>query len=171
MVMPRSRSMSPLSMTRSATTWLSRNAPLWRSIASTRVVLPWSTWAMMATLRKSLRIIKINPLYFTTTMIHDGYFKLISVNHRRGFVKVIYNISRHFGVLTEKARPGRKPAHRAPTALRSRERSARRTSAPQSGRSEERRVGKERRARWSQGQAEKREEESEAVGGSIESGV
>jgi hypothetical protein len=27
-----------------------RKVPLWRSMASTRVVLPWSTWAMMAML-------------------------------------------------------------------------------------------------------------------------
>jgi translation elongation factor EF-G len=35
-----------------AVSWLARYWPLWRSIASTRVVLPWSTWAMMATLRR-----------------------------------------------------------------------------------------------------------------------
>ena len=29
-----------------------RSAPDWRSMASTSVVLPWSTWAMMATLRR-----------------------------------------------------------------------------------------------------------------------
>ena len=33
------------SITRSWTTWLSRKVPPWRSIPSTRVVLPWSTWA------------------------------------------------------------------------------------------------------------------------------
>src|ERR1039458_6532626 len=51
MVMPRSRSRSFESMTRSATASLARNVPLWRNIASTRVVLPWSTWAMMAMLK------------------------------------------------------------------------------------------------------------------------
>src|ERR1700756_801310 len=50
-VMPRSRSSSFESMTRSATASLARNVPDWRSMASTRVVLPWSTWAMMAMLR------------------------------------------------------------------------------------------------------------------------
>ena len=30
--------------------------PVWRSIASTSVVLPWSTWATMATLRRSWRL-------------------------------------------------------------------------------------------------------------------
>src|SRR6056297_426863 len=54
-VMPRSRSRSPESMTRSSTSWLARNAPDCHSMASTRVVLPWSTWAMMATLRRSER--------------------------------------------------------------------------------------------------------------------
>src|SRR6185503_13391080 len=51
MVMPRSRSRSFESITRSVISWLARKAPLWRSMASTRVVFPWSTWAMMATLR------------------------------------------------------------------------------------------------------------------------
>ncbi len=51
MVMPRSRSRSPRSSARSATCWCARNAPDWRSNWSTRVVLPWSTWAIMATLR------------------------------------------------------------------------------------------------------------------------
>ena len=50
--MPRSRSRSLLSITRSATRSLARNVPLWCSSASTSVVLPWSTWAMMATLRQ-----------------------------------------------------------------------------------------------------------------------
>ena len=49
--MPRSRSRSPESMTRSATRSLARKMPLCHSMASTSVVLPWSTWAMMARLR------------------------------------------------------------------------------------------------------------------------
>src|SRR3972149_3247839 len=52
MVIPRSRSRSMLSMARSATRSLDRNVPLWCRRASTSVVLPWSTWAMMATLRR-----------------------------------------------------------------------------------------------------------------------
>src|SRR5689334_5867434 len=55
MVMPRSRSRSFESITRSATTSFSRKAPVWRRRWSTRVVLPWSTWATMAMLRRSLR--------------------------------------------------------------------------------------------------------------------
>ena len=51
--MPRSRSRSVLSIARSATRSLARKMPLWCSRASTSVVLPWSTWAMMATLRRS----------------------------------------------------------------------------------------------------------------------
>jgi hypothetical protein len=31
---------------------LERKVPAWANIASTRVVLPWSTWAMMAMLRR-----------------------------------------------------------------------------------------------------------------------
>ena len=55
-VMPFSRSRSMESMTRSLTSWLARNAPDCQSILSTRVVLPWSTWATMATLRRSARV-------------------------------------------------------------------------------------------------------------------
>ena len=53
--MPFSRSRSIESMTRSATSWFSRKAPDCHSIASTSVVLPWSTWATIATLRRSSR--------------------------------------------------------------------------------------------------------------------
>src|SRR3954454_20525855 len=55
-VMPFSRSRSIESITRSATSWFSRNAPDCHSIASTSVVLPWSTWATIATLRRSSRM-------------------------------------------------------------------------------------------------------------------
>src|SRR5262245_26055833 len=55
MVMPRSRSRALESSTRSATCSLARKTPVWCSMASTSVVLPWSTWAMMATLRTSGR--------------------------------------------------------------------------------------------------------------------
>ena len=51
-VMPFSRSRSPESMTRSVSASCSPKAPVWRSILSTRVVLPWSTWAMIATFRR-----------------------------------------------------------------------------------------------------------------------
>ena len=53
--MPRSRSWSIESMTRSVSSSCAANTPDWRSIASTSVVLPWSTWAMIATLRMSER--------------------------------------------------------------------------------------------------------------------
>src|SRR5512143_3262848 len=53
--MPFSRSRSIESITRSATVSLSRKAPDCHSMASTSVVLPWSTWAMMAMLRRSSR--------------------------------------------------------------------------------------------------------------------
>ena len=52
MVMPRSFSRSLESMARSATRWLSRNEPDCLSSASTSVVLPWSTCAMIAILRR-----------------------------------------------------------------------------------------------------------------------
>jgi hypothetical protein len=55
-VMPFSRSRSIESITRSATFAPSRKAPDCHSIASTSVVLPWSTWATIATLRRSSRV-------------------------------------------------------------------------------------------------------------------
>src|SRR5918998_1255815 len=55
-VMPRSRSWSIESRTRSVSSSCAANTPDWRSIASTRVVLPWSTCAMIATLRMSSRL-------------------------------------------------------------------------------------------------------------------
>src|SRR5271166_554929 len=50
-VIPRSRSSSLESITRSTWASLARKVPLWFSMASTSVVLPWSTCAMMAMLR------------------------------------------------------------------------------------------------------------------------
>ncbi|CAM4062270.1 hypothetical protein HEMA109418_07515 [Helcobacillus massiliensis] len=55
MVMPFSRSRSPESIARSSCFSWSPNAPPWVSMASTMVVLPWSTWATIATLRRSVR--------------------------------------------------------------------------------------------------------------------
>ena len=49
--MPRSRSSSWLSMTRSSTRWFSRNTWAARKMESMSVVLPWSMCAMIATLR------------------------------------------------------------------------------------------------------------------------
>src|SRR6266566_7938722 len=54
-VIPFSRSRSIESRTRSFTSWFSRNEPACQSSASTSVVLPWSTWATIATLRRSSR--------------------------------------------------------------------------------------------------------------------
>ena len=57
--MPFSRSRSIESITRSLTepssAWCVVNAPDCQSMESTNVVLPWSTWAMMAMLRRSVR--------------------------------------------------------------------------------------------------------------------
>ena len=54
--MPFSRSRSPESMTRSVSSWWAPKAPVWRRSASTRVVLPWSTCATMATFLMSSRV-------------------------------------------------------------------------------------------------------------------
>ena len=55
MVMPFSRSRSPESMTRSVISSWAVNEPVWRSILSTSVVFPWSTWAMMAIFLRDVR--------------------------------------------------------------------------------------------------------------------
>lgn len=59
--MPRSRSRSLESRMRSPDTCASRNCPHWRSIWSTSVVFPWSTWAIMAMLRMVLTISGVSP--------------------------------------------------------------------------------------------------------------
>src|SRR5919202_1413130 len=56
MVMPFSRSRSFESIARSSTCWWAPNEPVCQSMASTRVVLPWSTWAKIAMLRRSSRV-------------------------------------------------------------------------------------------------------------------
>ena len=53
--MPFSFSRSVLSITRSSNSLWVATEPDCLSMASTNVVLPWSTWAMIATLRRSLR--------------------------------------------------------------------------------------------------------------------
>src|SRR6185295_19688728 len=54
MVMPRSRSSGFESMTQSVVSWFDRKAPDCRSRKSTRVVFPWSTWAMIAMFLRSM---------------------------------------------------------------------------------------------------------------------
>src|SRR5213079_258584 len=81
--MPRSRSKSFESITRSMTASLARKIPLCLSMASTSVVLPWSTWAMMA----MLRIFEL-PLLFV--MYHfdrvqaRGHARRIETGRHRG---------------------------------------------------------------------------------------
>ena len=58
MVIPFSRSRSPESIARSSTCWCAPNAPPCQSMASTSVVLPWSTCATMATFRRSVRLLR-----------------------------------------------------------------------------------------------------------------
>ena len=60
-VIPLSRSSSLESKTRSSTCWLSLKMRACFSIASTKVVLPWSTCAMMATFLISFRSVNILP--------------------------------------------------------------------------------------------------------------
>src|ERR1035438_7769162 len=63
MVMPRSRSRSLESMTRSTCSSWDPKMPLWLSMASTRVVFPWSTWAMMAILRIVVFLLFMDHVY------------------------------------------------------------------------------------------------------------
>jgi hypothetical protein len=79
--MPRSRSRSLESMTRSGTRWCAAKVPdCLRSSWSTSVVLPWSTWAMIAMLRmaaKSNNLDTIKPAFGaaagTCKACHDKY--------------------------------------------------------------------------------------------------
>src|ERR1017187_8595809 len=80
MVMPRSRSRSLESITRSMRCSLARNVPLWRSMASTSVVLPWSTWAMIAILRM-LEVKLSTVLFFSLTTLLCMEDFLESVRH------------------------------------------------------------------------------------------
>src|SRR5258706_14736544 len=59
MVMPRSRSRSFESMTRSSMCSWAAKVPDCCSSLATRVVLPWSTWAMMATLRRFMALLLV----------------------------------------------------------------------------------------------------------------
>ena len=75
-VIPRSRSMALLSMTRSATSWFSRNTPLCFKSSSTRVVLPWSTCAMIATfLTSSLFCLIKNLLKYRKQQFYCSLFQ------------------------------------------------------------------------------------------------
>ena len=68
-VIPLSRSRSLESITRSATFSLSRKIWLCLSNASTNVVLPWSTWAIIATLRRFSRIILYSFIYLSRVFL------------------------------------------------------------------------------------------------------
>src|SRR6266581_360195 len=77
MVMPRSRSSSLESITRSTTASLARKMPLCLSMASTSVVLPWSTCALMAMLRISwLMILVLRPVRLVAQQDRPDYSKL-----------------------------------------------------------------------------------------------
>src|SRR3981081_1606235 len=71
MVMPRSRSSAFESITRSTWCSLDRKVPLCCSMASTSVVLPWSTCAIIAILR-ILELKRILPDLLSTTTLLCG---------------------------------------------------------------------------------------------------
>src|SRR5271165_1108302 len=85
MVIPRSRSNSLESITRSTWASLARKVPLWFSMASTSVVLPWSTCAMMAILRR---------LLLKTTVLPVGGTACIQANGGLRCVASVYNNAR-----------------------------------------------------------------------------
>ena len=83
-VIPRSRSRSIESITRSATGWLSRKTRACFSIPSTSVVFPWSTWAMISAVRfvrsawfkDTRKLIRLHAVLGT----HGGYHGLLAVS-------------------------------------------------------------------------------------------
>ena len=105
MVMPRSRSSSFESITRSTWCSLERKVPLCCSMASTSVVLPWSTWAMMAMLRMPelkkdpSRNMVLLPLY---------YEEMKRLRMTAGFVS---SRGLMWGDLTRRARPSSEARH------------------------------------------------------------
>ena len=82
MVMPRSRSRSFESMTRSATFSLLRKMPLWRRSWSTSVVLPWSTCAMIATFRR-FSLLPIRNHSFSCFVFHPSSVRPAAGNAAR----------------------------------------------------------------------------------------
>ena len=70
--MPRSRSRSFELSARSTVAWFSRNAPDCLSSASTSVVLPWSTCAMIAMLRISMRGVPRGPAAPLVAAVRNG---------------------------------------------------------------------------------------------------
>src|SRR5512147_2602797 len=72
-VIPRSRSRSMLSIILSCTFSLERNRPDCFSIPSTSVVLPWSTWAIIAIFLKSSRF----------TIMFSSYLCLLDLLRQR----------------------------------------------------------------------------------------
>ncbi|BAS17015.1 hypothetical protein AHiyo8_53180 [Arthrobacter sp. Hiyo8] len=72
MVMPFSRSRSPESMTRSSRWLCSAKELVCLSMASTSVVLPWSTWATIATLRRSLRDAVVAAVLVVVSDMRNG---------------------------------------------------------------------------------------------------
>src|SRR5712691_12515030 len=93
-VMPFSRSRSIESMMRSATVSFWRKSPDCHSMASTSVVLPWSTWAMIAMFRIdsrcSIRIILPSPPRRTclSASFERAGFALLGEG-ARGFLEIL----------------------------------------------------------------------------------
>src|SRR5215471_508022 len=102
-VMPRSRSSSFESMTRSTTCSLARNVPLCLSMASTSVVFPWSTWAMMAILRMDegkvgpMENVRSQGFYTTLLCIRE----LVGRGSERAFLSMVdaWGASQHLKLL------------------------------------------------------------------------
>src|SRR5947209_8770862 len=82
-VMPFSRSRSIESSMRSGTASFARKSPDCQSIASTSVVFPWSTWAMIAMLRMSARCCIVPSYHTHRRAAVRGYNAVVSRLPRR----------------------------------------------------------------------------------------
>ena len=89
-VIPRSRSRSLESITRSSTCSFARKTPLCFSIASTKVVLPWSTWAIMAILRMSFLIMVLFSPHFILPNEYKQEKGCLSSASFHGITKILY---------------------------------------------------------------------------------
>src|ERR1051326_5249792 len=83
MVMPRSRSRSLESITRSTTASFARKMPLCLSMASTSVVLPWSTWAMIAMFRM-VELVELLIMYYVDRVEARGDPRRVKSGHNCG---------------------------------------------------------------------------------------
>jgi hypothetical protein len=91
MVIPRSRSRSIESMTRSSCFWFARNTPAVRNSASTNVVFPWSTWAMIATFRMLSLIVLMSSFCIPVLILPSCEGQLCRYSCSRALLALDFN--------------------------------------------------------------------------------